>query len=275
MCRMVGFIATHPTALGCTLVEAPHSLLAQSSQDLEGFAHADGWGIAQWGEDGVSVMRHLAAAHEGEDYRNFAGTVRARQVIAHVRQATAGDICFENTHPFVQGPWVFVHNGTIRHFREQVKARMWPEIAPDYRTRIRGTTDSEVLFQLLLTRLDARPEINPVEIIATVISDVADWCAAAGPCENLGLSFLLSDGERFFGVRWQQTLWMLQRTETRDAEICGHPPDDDAKGYRALLVASEPLTDERWLPIPEYSVFEVEQGRDKLAITPRIHTLRK
>ncbi|XKH61116.1 class II glutamine amidotransferase [Halomonas sediminis] len=273
---MIGFIATHPTTLSCALVDAPHSLLVQSIEDLEGFAHADGWGIAQWGEDGVSVMRHLAAAHEGEDYRNFARTIRARQVIAHVRQATTGDVCFENTHPFVQGPWVFVHNGTIRHFNEQVKAMMWPEIFPDYRTRIRGNTDSEVLFQLLLTRLDAQPGKPPIEVIAAVIRDVADWCAAAGPCKNLGLSFLLSDGNRFFGVRWQQPLWMLQRTELRDTEICGQPPDGDTKDYHALLFASEPLTSERWQPIPEYSVFEVErQQHGKRPIIAHIRSVRE
>lgn len=271
MCRMVGFVATHSTRLHCELVDASHSLLVQSQKDLEGFSHADGWGIAQWDEDGVSVMRHLAAAHEGEDYRNFARTVQTRQMIAHVRQATAGDICFENTHPFVHGRWVFVHNGTIRHFTEGVKETIWPEITPDRRNLIQGNTDSETLFQLLMTRLDAHPGRPAAEVIAAAIHDVANWCAAAGPCENLGLNILLSDGHRFFAVRWQQTLWTLQREGVRDAQLCGDAPEDDTEDYRAFLIASEPLTDERWQPVPEFSVLAVEhQAEGGTLLAPRI-----
>lgn len=258
MCRMLGFVATHPTRLDCALVDAPHSLLAQSREDLEGFSHADGWGIAQWGEDGVSVIRHLAAAHEGEDYLNFARSVRAPKLIAHVRQATAGDVCFENTHPFVSGPWVFVHNGTIRHFQEGVRDRMWLEIAPDRRRQIQGNTDSEALFQLLLSRLDKHPDQPALDVIAGVIRDIVDWCAESGPCENLGLTMMLSDGDRFYGARWQQSLWMLQRDGRRDTELCDRPPDGETDGYHALLIASEPLTDEDWQAVPECCVFEIE-----------------
>lgn len=275
MCRMLGFLATHPTRLDCALVDAPHSLLVQSRKDLEGFAHADGWGIAQWGADGASIMRHLAAAHEGEDYRDFARTVRARHAIAHVRQATAGDVCWENTHPFVHGSWVFVHNGTIRHFREGVWDLMWEEISPDHRALIRGNTDSEALFHLLLTRLDQRPGTTPIDVIADVIRDVAAWCAAAGPCENLGLNIMMSDGHTLVGARWQQTLWMLRRDGVPDPELCGLTPDDGGApdDYRALLIASEPLTPEEWRPVPERSVFAFETPSDGRAVTTDIRPI--
>lgn len=258
MCRMFGFLATHPTHLGCALVDAPHSLLVQSSEDLEGFAHADGWGIAQWQDRSLSVTRHVEAAHEGEEYRAVAREVRARCLIAHVRQATAGDVCLQNTHPFVEAPWVFVHNGTVRHFADGVGDRMRAEIARPRHDRIKGTTDSEVLFQLLMTRLQERPQARPLDVLAAVISDVASWCSSAGPCENLGLNVLLSDGSRLFGARWQQSLWTVRREGIYDRELCGTahreaaaPPD-----YRALLIASEPLTDEPWHPMPEQAVFE-------------------
>lgn len=262
MCRMLGFVATHPTQLGCALVDAPHSLRVQSREDLEGFAHADGWGIAQWTEDGLSVTRHLAPAHEGEDYRAFARTVRASRVIAHVRQATAGDVRMENTHPFGHGPWLFVHNGTIRHFDEGVGERMRAEMSNEHRDRIAGTTDSEVLFHLLLTRLERRPAEPARDVLAGLISDVAAWCADAGPCEGLGLNLLMSDGERMIGARWQQTLWMLERDGVLDCEACGVPHDQAGAppGYRALLVASEPITEETWRPVPERTVFEIDEA---------------
>ena len=49
VCRFYALRATAPTAVRCCLVPAPNSLLAQSRQDLRGFEHADGWGIAAHG----------------------------------------------------------------------------------------------------------------------------------------------------------------------------------------------------------------------------------
>lgn len=200
----------------------------------------------------------------------FARSVCARQAIAHVRQATSGDVTFENTHPFVHGPWVFVHNGTIRHFDEGVKERMWPEIAPDHRRRIRGNTDSEAFFRLLMTRLERRPDAHPLDVVAEAIRDVVAWCVAAGPCENLGLNILLGDGRRILGARWQQSLWMLRREGRLDATVC--EPSEDATppdGYHAVLIASEPLTDEEWRRVPERSVFDVEYRAGQVVATTR------
>ena len=52
MCRFYALRATAPTAVECCLVAAPNSLLTQSRQDMRGFEHADGWGIAAHGSAG-------------------------------------------------------------------------------------------------------------------------------------------------------------------------------------------------------------------------------
>ncbi|MGM0583544.1 MAG: class II glutamine amidotransferase [Pseudomonadota bacterium] len=92
MRRLLAVLATDDTELSCALVDAPHSLMVQSREDLEGFAHADGRGIVRWEDHDLRVRRHLGPAHEGEDFLACARGLRARRLIAHVRQATEGDV---------------------------------------------------------------------------------------------------------------------------------------------------------------------------------------
>lgn len=221
------------------------------------------------------MMRHLAAAHEGEDFHDFARTVCARQVIAHVRQATAGDVSFENTHPFVDGPWVFAHTARSATSGNGVRDAMWDQTSTHRRTRIRGNTDSELLFALLLTRLEDRADADAIVVVAEVIRDVAAWCAAAGSCENLGLNIIMSDGRRILGTRWQQTLWMLERSGISDVELCGRAREEGATAgeYRAALIASEPLTTEQWSPVPERSVLELSGPPGATAVHADIRSI--
>ncbi|WP_404383041.1 class II glutamine amidotransferase [Caenispirillum salinarum] len=271
MCRMLGFVATHPTRIDCSLVEAQHSLLRQSREDLEGFAHADGWGIAHWPHGHLSVSRRVHAAGEGDAYARVAREAVATRVLAHVRQATAGDVRIENTHPFSHGPWVLMHNGTIRHFDEGVGERMAEEVPPAHVNAIKGSTDSEAFFHFLLSRMERQPDTPVEDVLARTVSDVAAWCREAGPCENLGLNMLLSDGARLFGCRWQQSLWVLERQGVYDCQLCGRPhavarPPED---YRAVLVASEPTTDEGWQEVPDHSVFQIVEGVEGPALRMR------
>ena len=61
--------------------------------------------------------------------------------IVHLRAASHGKNTMENTHPFVVGPWAFIHNG------------IWPEyrivkLALSTQASFRGETDSEVAANL-------------------------------------------------------------------------------------------------------------------------------
>jgi hypothetical protein len=116
MCRLYAFRSNEPTKVECSLVYAQNALLTQSISDLRGEAHPHGWGIS-WYEDGLpSVEKKDTAAHQDESFNLMAERVYAKSVIAHVRQATVGEHSLLNTHPFIFGPWTFVHNGTLGGF---------------------------------------------------------------------------------------------------------------------------------------------------------------
>ena len=63
--------------------------------------HQNGWGIALFGEDGVSIDREPVKAIDSSRLKGILkGNVETSGCIAHIRKATIGDINEKNTHPF-------------------------------------------------------------------------------------------------------------------------------------------------------------------------------
>lgn len=264
MCRIYGLRANAATAVECCLVRAPNSLLAQSRRDLNGFDNADGWGIAAYhGAAGAEprVTRRPGAAHDGWYFRDAACAVAAPVVVAHVRRATVGAQTLENTHPFVFGPWSMVHNGTVPEF-ERVRPMMLEAMSPGHRAAIRGGTDSEHLFHMILSAHEAQPARPLLDVLRDCLGRVAAWACESVPHPRLGLNVLLTDGVSMVGSRWLRTLYVVRREGEGGwaCRSCGgaHADKVPAGGYRALVVASEPLGgDEPWEEVPERSVYEV------------------
>jgi glutamine amidotransferase len=259
MCRLYGLRASEPTRLECSLVRAQNALMAQSIRDRQGLSHGHGWGVAEH-PDGVPFVEKQAwAAYHGEHFKKAAARVYSRAAIAHIRRATVGPPGIENTHPFVHGVWLFAHNGTVPNF-EQVRQRLLPELDELHRNEIRGTTDSEHVFRYLLTLWERHPERPLIEILRLGIEEIVAWAAAVDPAARISLNFLWTDGDRLVGSRLNRTLWYLERDGLVDCELCGKPHvhHDHERPYRAVEVASEPITGENWLPIPNGAVFAVD-----------------
>jgi glutamine amidotransferase len=154
-------------------------------------------------------------------------------LVAHVRKATVGKNRVANCHPFVRGRWVFAHNGTIDDCE-----RLRPEISPARAAETVGETDSELFFAWLLTRLDEAGVTTAANTGATdaVLRDALRRCRARRGFGSL--NFLLSEGTSCWVHRFGRSLFLLER---------------GAGGRRAdaLLVASEPTTDEAWRELPD------------------------
>lgn len=260
MCRLYGFIATEPTRLECSLVGSQNALVVQSDRDLRGVRNPDGWGIAEWEADLPRVSRNTHPAFADSRYTEVASAVRSHAVIAHVRAATVGGVSLENTHPFDHGPWAFAHNGTIEgieHVRTRLDLGLY---APAW-----GQTDSELAFRWLLNRMSRYgldPESPATEldpILALVEDSVAELVRMSLGAQVEGtpsLNFVISDGRHLVASRWGNSLFWTFRRGISDCAICGASHCDHADdGYKAVVVASEPLTEEEWLEIPEGTVF--------------------
>ncbi|MEX1124115.1 MAG: class II glutamine amidotransferase [Acidimicrobiia bacterium] len=180
-------------------------------------------------------------------------------VIAHVRAATVGKIAIENTHPFDNGTWAFAHNGTIENI-EHVATHL--DTGP---YGVEGETDSELVFRWMLNRMKQfglEPDkpasgLKPIlDLVEESILDLVRISLATGANRPSQLNFVISDGRHLVASRWGNSLHWVFRNGISDCASCGssHCPKAD-EGYKAVAVASEPITGEDWKEIPEGTVF--------------------
>lgn len=207
-------VAQEPLAPRELLHDAPRSLRALSIE------HADGWGVAMsGGDDAWQIHRNTLCAARCERYAAIAPSP-ARVIVAHIRKKTVGDLALANTHPFQRGKFVFAHNGTLTIIDKLIGAA-----SPDRLGEVVGDTDSERFFAFVLTHID--------EAGGDVERGVLRAIRALHAWGDIGsANFLLAAGARVFAYRQGRSLFTLSRAN-------------------ATLVASEQLTDEEWLEVPE------------------------
>jgi predicted glutamine amidotransferase len=258
MCRLYGFRCSAHEPVHSQLVAERNSLRRQSVE------HPDGWGIAAYVRGPLPEVAHgLGPAHLDPEFERVSGLLQARAVMAHVRLASVGEVDPKNAHPFVYGRWTFCHNGTLTDF-EAIRDALEQQIAPKFRKRLRGTTDSERCFGLFLSRLFSRVKEEaqaPVEVVAWALADtmarVARIADKPGQPPS-AMNFLVSDGELMVATRRGRTLWMS--TEAAAGEPLADWPAAAQRLY-AFQVASEELGgSDRWLEVPSEGVVGVDSA---------------
>lgn len=173
MCQLLGMSCNVPTDICFSF-----SGFAKRGGGTD--VHKDGWGIGFFeGDDGRGCRVFLDPSPSIES--PLAGLVRdypihSMNVVAHIRKATQGDICLQNTHPFQRELWgrywVFAHNGNLIDFNPELSGRYLPV----------GNTDSERAFCFLLDTLATRfgPTAPSYEHLLDTMAEVAAILRALG-----------------------------------------------------------------------------------------------
>jgi glutamine amidotransferase len=118
--------------------------------------HRDGWGIAFYEGRGCRTFHDPKPGYRSE-IANLVRThsLKSLNVICHIRKATIGRVCLENTHPFTRElwgrSWAFAHNGHLKGVKD------WP--LGFYKPI--GTTDSEHAFCWMLDQIRRRHPTPP------------------------------------------------------------------------------------------------------------------
>ena len=228
----------------------------------KGRVNRDGWGIAWYLEEGLAgLVKEPRPAPDSPIAKLMVQGVRSNIIISHVRLATTGELSYVNTHPFVRKlwdrDWVFAHNGNVSRIIYE----------PGYRLKHCipvGDTDSEHAFCYMLERLRGMDRsIDDLESLSKRLWSLATNIGGYGK-----FNFLLSNGEYLFAYMNQAgTLHYILR----------HPPhrgvvrllDEDyeirleelkARNEYAALVATNPLTNEDWVPMEPGTLYVFYNG---------------
>lgn len=235
MCRWLAYRG-EPRFLEDMVATPQYSLIAQSLACREGSknTNGDGFGIAWYDRRAEpGLYREVFPAWSDDNLRSLCRHLHSGLFLAHVRASTGTAVIRPNCHPFSVGKMSFVHNGAVEGYdliRRSMEARL-----PDhlYHHRV-GTTDSEVLFLLMLAE---GLETDPLPAAARAVAIVEDIQIAAGMAPAVRFSVAFSDGISIYAVRYSSddvipTLYYERRPE-------------------GITVVSEPLDDqsEQWIRI--------------------------
>jgi len=99
----------------------------------------------------AAVFRDTFPAWNNWNLRELCLATNSDCIMAHVRAAGSG-VSLSNCHPFKAGRLLFCHNGRIFGY-QTIKRQFLTELSDEAFLHIKGTTDSEAVFGLLLTML--------------------------------------------------------------------------------------------------------------------------
>ena len=231
--------------------------------------HADGWGIAYYRDNDARLVKDTSAAHDS-DWVRFVQSrgLSSTTILSHIRNATRGGVRLQNTHPFARElggqMHVLAHNGTLNGIHDH----------PDFalgRYRPIGDTDSEHAFCNLLARMEnlwlSDNDTPPLAQRLAVFNTFAEQARALGSA-----NILYADGNCLFvqaNQRYQQDgstrppgLHILNRRSGAPQEtVTGSGISVTSDIQTITLLASVPLTDEDWQPLPKDTVLALSNGR--------------
>lgn len=256
MCELFGISSRNPTTAKCSLSE-----FARRGGDTG--PHIDGWGISFLRDGDIALMREPEpSAHSPLLQFIHEQHTPSELVIAHIRKATQGAVCLRNTQPFTRElggrPHVFAHNGDLGELRQRVS------LEQSYFRPV-GDTDSEHAFCYLLSKLQtlwlgAKPP--SLEQRFHVFTRFAAHMATLGTA-----NFLYSDSDYLFVHSHyrreemqeiaQPGIYLLERSCHEHNIQNGITLETD---QQMTLLASRPLSEENWQPLPSHSVLVIQNG---------------
>ena len=265
MCRILGYLGPQ-ISLDQLISKPEHSLVVQSYQPREmksAILNGDGFGLGWYdGETPTAqpfVYRNLLPIWNDQNLSDLCRYVRSPLWLANLRSATDKmPTELSNCQPFSHGQLLFVHNGLIENFYTSLYRPIREQLCDVAYRCIKGQTDSEHIFALLVHYLETQPGIDPAKALAQTIEQIEKMAQQAGV--HVSANMILSTGDRLVALRYdnQQTapsLYLLKNSKQFPASI---------------ILASEPLFEDDWQPYPQSELISI--GSDlKIDVHSTVH----
>lgn len=238
MCQLLGMNCNTPT-------DVTFSFTGFAQRGGRTDHHGDGWGIAFFEGRGVRHFVDHQSACDSPVARLIARyPIKSRNVIAHIRKATQGEVALENCHPFVRELWgrywVFAHNGDLKDYAPRLHGQFRPV----------GSTDSEQAFCWLMQELaKAHASVPPVQELTATLRELVPQVARHGT-----FNMLLSNGEALWAHGSTKLCYIVRQhpfasARLADEDLAVNFAEHTTPQDRVAVVATTPLTrDEQWTP---------------------------
>ena len=236
MCQLLGLNCATPT-------DANFSFTGFRERGGNTDHHADGWGIAFFEGKGLRLfIDHESAAQSPMAAFLQSYPLKSRNIIAHVRKATVGEVALENAHPFVRElwgrHWVFAHTGDLKNYPPKLHSHFQPV----------GSTDSERAFCWLMQELaKSHAALPTVEELTRTLAELVPRVRTFGT-----FNFLLSNGEALWAHCSTNLHYLVRQHPFQPATLkdCDWTVDFaqvNQPGDRAAVIVTTPLTsNETW-----------------------------
>ena len=167
MCRVLAYIG--PEIPLESLLLTPENSLINQALDPERHPELQlaGWGFGAWGEhllkpDEPFIYRRPMAAFYDDNAGRIIPSLQASTMLAHVRAAAYNSktvLADENCHPFsFEGaPWIIAQNGDLPGW-QILQRELLQHCEDKYLKQMRGTTDTEFFYVLLLSLLEGNSD---------------------------------------------------------------------------------------------------------------------
>lgn len=144
----------------------------------------DAYGVAWYSGNGWLI--HKEVLEEGVSGPLL--TVEGKAVLSHVRPISMGPLMDENIMPFIDGDWAFAHHGFVD------RGAVVKLLDPDSKKLLKGSTDSEAYFRLVMQEIRRRRDpVMGMTAAVYKLEDVAYFTS---------LNSVLSDGKRLYVLRY-------------------------------------------------------------------------
>jgi len=147
----------------------------------------------------------IAAPSHDRNLRSLSKAISTSLLFGHVRAAGPGASVHEyNCHPFYNGRYMFMHNGEVSNFKK-IRRMLLATLRDDLFEHISGTTDSEVLFALVLNQLPDTNSCQTHERMENAVKEAMCVIMRASRGKSSSMNLAFTDGETVVAARYRNS----------------------------------------------------------------------
>lgn len=189
--------------------------------------HPHGWGLANMQSDEFVIDKEPIKATCSQHLKNIlSNPIVGKNVFAHIRLATVGEIISPNCHPFIlvddnSRSWMLIHNGTIFDYPGLDK----------YKENESGDTDSERILLYIVDKVNefekAKGSLSTIKERFNLLTGIVEDLS-----KNNKLNLMIYDGDlSYIHSNMRESLYYLKN---EDGFLVATTPLDDDEGWKQV-----------------------------------------